>query len=152
MKLENLVNRYLQKHGYQDYVHPVNGAFSLIFDELTEVDISEDPENHLALLLTSVVSASLVGSGTGFYKRLLEANFFARQANDAFVSINSSTGDLTIIGKHNARQLTFEEFENALEGFLDQSRYWRNEFLSGALEADDLRTPFQEENRFMFRG
>jgi hypothetical protein len=151
MKLENLVNRYLHKQGHQGHVQPVSGVFSLVFDEMAEIDLSEDPENHLALLMSSVVSAPLIGSGTEFYKRLLEANFFARQANDAFVSINSITGDLVIVSKYNARQLTFEEFEMALEGFLEQCQYWRNEFLSVALEKYEAEETFQEGTQFMIR-
>ena len=74
----------------------------LVFDERHAVDIVADqgPEPPQGFLLLNRLGALSPENDAGLMRRLLTANLFARNRNDAFVGLNSELNELTLLCRH----------------------------------------------------
>lgn len=101
----------LDEHGYA----------CLFFDE-TAVNLEVD-ENGLLFLYTNIGTIPKQDR-EGFYRILLEANYFFQSTGGATIGIDEAEGIVLLIMQTRSQALEYEDFRQMLENFINITDTW----------------------------
>jgi hypothetical protein len=145
MEVMELLESFSAKTGLGKPVPNAAGLHRLVFDERWAVDIEDrSKDDGPSFLLYSVAGPIAPDASAAILRRCLEANLFVRDANDAFVAINSHLNELVVMCRRDCASMDLAGFEIALRDFVDQVEYWNEYLQNGEPAASDASAHMAE--------
>lgn len=125
MSAQALIVEFTQKHGLGGTEAKEEEGCEITFDDVHSVDI-DATDTHMIRLCAKIANLPSSGHQT-LFEMLLEANFLARGTEGAAIGLDRDLGEVVLCRHIDTEGLAYTAFERALEAFLDNLDYWREE-------------------------
>jgi hypothetical protein len=135
MEINALLGELGNRIGLGNITLDENSMCRLIFDDALVVDIEALPDGKTFFLHSVVCRTPLENKGA-FYEELMDGHLFGQATGGATFGLDKNHGEILLFQKFQTEGTDYQEFQSALEMFLNRLEHWKEKIASSDYSGD----------------